>query len=191
MKILIYGAGIVGCTYGWLLSDVGHDVTALVWQEKKQDIEKNGIRIHCSDFRGRKQVRDIVFRPKVIDTLFPDNDFEYIIVSTNNLYLDEILLVLKRSAGKAHILFFQNLWIDDFNKIAKYLNAEQYFFGFPFMVGGGRDENTIYSVVSGLKYSHTPIGELSGEITPRLQKLMEAFEQADLKPIYSLQIGHG
>lgn len=30
MKILIYGAGVVGCTYGWQLSKVGCDVTVLV-----------------------------------------------------------------------------------------------------------------------------------------------------------------
>ena len=29
MKILIYGAGVVGCTYGWQLSKA--DVTLLYW----------------------------------------------------------------------------------------------------------------------------------------------------------------
>lgn len=25
MKILIYGAGVIGCTYGWQLAEAGHD----------------------------------------------------------------------------------------------------------------------------------------------------------------------
>ena len=189
MKILIYGAGIVGSTYGWQLSEAGHDVSVLVRKGKKHGVGENGIAIHCADFRGgRKQMKQIVFRPKVIEELSSQNDFEYIIVSTNSLCLKEVLPVLGQSAGKAHILFFQNMW-NDFDEIANYLSPEQYFFGFPFMVGGGRDDKSIYSAISGLKYSHTPLGELNGEITARVQKIAKALEDANLKPMISTQIG--
>ena len=188
MKILIYGAGIVGCTYGWQLSEAGHDVSVLVRKGKKQQADKNGIAIHCADFRGgQKQIKQIVFRPNVIEELSLQNDFEYIIVSTSNICLKEILPVLSQSAGKAHILFFQNMW-NDFDEIANHLSPEQYFFGFPFMVGGGRDSKCIYSAISGLKYSYTPLGELNGETTARVQKMAKALEEADLKPIISTQI---
>jgi 2-dehydropantoate 2-reductase len=188
MKILIYGAGIIGSTYGWQLSKAGHDVSVLVRQGKKQRIDENGINIHCSDFRsGQKQIEQVVFRPKVIECLTSQNDFEYIIITTNCLHLKEILPVLAESAGKAHILFFQNMW-DDFDEIAKHLSSERYFFGFPFMVGGGRDDKSIYSAISGLKQSSTPLGELNGEVTPRVQKLAKAFEEANLKPQISPQI---
>jgi len=72
MKILIYGAGIVGITYGWQLSKAGHDITIMVRQGKKQFFEKKGIPIHCSDFRsGQKQVEQVVFHPKNISLVFP------------------------------------------------------------------------------------------------------------------------
>jgi 2-dehydropantoate 2-reductase len=188
MKILIYGAGIVGCTYGWQLSEAGHDVSILVRKGNRSQVEESGIAIHCTDFRrGQRQVKQIVFHPKVIEKLSSENDYEYIIVSTNNLNLKEVLPVLGESVGKAHILFFQNIW-DDFDAIASYLSPEQYFFGFPFMVGGGRDNKSIRSAISGLKYSHTPLGELNGEITPRVQKMAKALEEASLKPIISTQI---
>lgn len=188
MKILIYGAGIIGSTYGWLLSQGGHEITVLVRKEKKQYIEDNGINIHCSDFRGKqKNVMQVVFRPNVIDELSPDNDFEYIIVATNCIYIKDILPVLARSAGKAHIVFFQNMW-DDFDEIARHLSSGQYFFGFPFMVGGGRDDKCIYSAISGLSNSNTLLGEANGEITPRVEKLAQAFENVNLKPLISTQI---
>ncbi len=188
MKILIYGAGIIGSTYGWQLSIAGHDITVLVRPEKLQSVTENGINIQCFDFRGgQKQMTQVVFRPKVIDKLLPENDFEYILVATNCIYLKNILPVLKESAGKAHILFFQNMW-DDFEEISNQLFPGQYFFGFPFMVGGGRNERGINCAISGLKYSHTPLGELNGEITPRLQKIAKAMEEANLKPIISNHI---
>lgn len=189
MKILIYGAGIVGTTYGWQLSKAGHEIAVLVRPEKKQAIKEEGIHIHCADFRGgKKEIEDIVFKPDVIDSLSADNNFEYIIVTTNNLHLKEILPVLSKSAGNAHILFFQNMWIDDLDSINKYLSEKQYFFGFPFMVGGGRDAGCIYSAISGLKQSHTPLGEPNGEISERVRKIADAFEDANLKPIIYNQI---
>lgn len=189
MKILIYGAGIVGSTYGWQLSKAGHEITVLVRTEKKQDVKEEGVHIHCSDFRGgQKKIEEVVFKPDVIDSLSIDNNFEYIIVSTNNLHLKEILPILSKSAGNAHILFLQNMWIDDLDSINKYLSGKQYFFGFPFMVGGGRDPDCINSVISGLKQSHTPLGELNGEVSGRVQKIAKAFEDANLKPIIYNQI---
>lgn len=78
MKILIYGAGIVGTTYGWQLSKAGHEIAVLVRPEKKQAIKEEGIHIHCADFRGgKKEIEDIVFKPDVIDSLSADNNFEY------------------------------------------------------------------------------------------------------------------
>lgn len=189
MKILIYGAGIVGCTYGWQLSKAGCDITILVRPNKREIVEQEGIHINCSDFRKeQKRVEDIIFRPKIIDRLSVDNDFEYIVVTTNNLHLAEILPTLKESAGKAHILFFQNMWANDFHEIEKYLSLEQYFFGFPFMVGGGKEINTIHSAISGLKYSHTPLGEIDGTISPRIQKIADTLEKANLKPMIYKQI---
>lgn len=96
MKILIFGAGVIGCTYGWQLTEAGHDISFLVRKGKKKPIEEQGIHIHCTDYRnGGKVKAEIVFRPKVLDILSADNDFEYIIVATNNLHPEEVLSVLK------------------------------------------------------------------------------------------------
>lgn len=188
MKILIYGAGIIGVTYGWQLAEVGHEITVLVRKGQMRHIIENGIHIICQDFRGGSaNVVDTIFRPKAIEELTADNDFEYIIVATNKLQLPEVLPILGKLTGKAHILFFQNNW-DCFDMIAQYLAPKQYFFGFPFMVGGGRDENGIQCVISGMQYSHTPIGEVNGETTPRVRKIVQALDEANLKPVISNQI---
>lgn len=188
MKILIYGAGVIGCTYGWQLAEAGHDITVLVRKGQRQQLDEKGIHIVCQDFRnGQKETIDTIFHPHVIDELDAHNDFEYILVTTNKIQLPDVLPVLGNSAGKAHVLFFQNNW-DCFDEIAYYLKPEQYFFGFPFMVGGGRDEDGIHCVISGMKYSHTPIGEMNGEITPRVRKMVQVLEKAHLKPLISHQI---
>lgn len=187
MKILIYGAGVVGCTYGWQLSKAGCDVAVLVRKEQKELVQKDGIRIICSDFREKtRKDTDIIFKPTVIDELSSNNDFEYIIVSTNKLQLSTILPSLSKSAGKANVVFFQNNW-DVFTEIDKYLKPEQYFFAFPFMVGGGKEDKSIHCAISGLKYSNTPLGEKDGRITPRVEKLFIILDKANLKPQIKVQ----
>lgn len=182
MNILIYGAGVIGCTYGWQLTKAGCNVSFFVRKGKKARLDKEGFKIHCTDYRGKeKHIEELFFHPTIIEELSPKHDFEYIIVTTNNLFIKDILPVLSKSAGNAHILFMQNIW-NDFEEIEKHLRPEQYFFGFPFMAGGGRTENEIQCAISGLKYSHTPLGELNGENTPRLQKIQQALEDAGLKP---------
>lgn len=189
MKILIYGAGVIGCTYGWQLAKAGCDITLLVRENKRQAIEEKGMAICCADFRNAKKViGNIVFRPKVTDSLENDNDFDYIIVTTNTLHLNEVLPVLKQSAGKAHIIFFQNVWFNDIDIINEYLSPGQYFFGFPFMAGGGRDEEKINTIISGSKYSKTMLGEVNGITTPRIQKIADALEKAGMKPFISDRI---
>lgn len=189
MKILIYGAGVIGCTYGWQLAKAGCDISILVRKGKKLEIEEKGINIHCTDLRdGKKNVQNTIFQPKVIDTLSADNDFDYIIVTTNNLNLDDVLMTLKESAGKAHILFFQNMWIDEIEKIKNYLSSDQYFFGFPFMAGGGKNQNGINSIISGSKYSQTMLGEVTGETTPRVQEIASILLKSNMKPFISKDI---
>lgn len=188
MKILIYGAGVVGCTYGWQLSKAGYDITVLVRKGQKEVVQKEGIHITCSDFREKiRKDTDIVFKPTVIDKLLSNNDFEYIIVSTNKLQLSSILPILSKFAGKANVVFFQNNW-DAFTEIDKYLKPEQYFFAFPFMIGGRKDDKSIHCAISGLKYSNTPLGEKDGRITPRVERLFVALDKAGLKPVISNQI---
>ena len=188
MKILIYGAGVVGSTYGWLLHENGNDVTVLVRKEKKVALAGNGIHIVCQDFRNdTKGVSDVVFKPHVIDELPADNDFDYIIVATNKLQLPSVLPALKAGAGKANIVFFQHNW-DAFDEIASYLRPEQYFFGFPFMVGGERNGLEIHSYISGLKYSCTPLGETDGSVTERVKTFAEILKNANLKPYISDRI---
>lgn len=113
MKILIYGAGVVDCTYGWQLSKAGCDVTVLVRKGQKELVQKDGIHIICSDFREktRKDI-DIIFKPTVIDELLLNNDFEYIIVSTNKLQLSTILPTLSKSAGKANVVLYSQRCVD-------------------------------------------------------------------------------
>ena len=56
------------------------------------------------------------------------------------------------------------------------------------MAGGGRNEKGLDTIISGSGYSKTMLGEVPGEITPRVRKIADAMGDAGMKPFISGQI---
>ena len=181
MNILIYGAGVIGTTYGWQLSLTGQNITLLVRKEKLANYQ-NGITIHCQDERvkGSKNVVTI-FRPQVVDSLSPKDDYDLILVGVKSQQLEPVLPILAENAGKADVLFFQNNWWGD-EKIRQHLRPEQYFFGFSRLVGGWRSENAIECIIFNAPGMSTLLGEKDGQGSPRVKQLADILQAAGLKP---------
>lgn len=55
MKILIYGAGVVGCTYGWQLSKAGCDVTVLVRKGQKEFVQRMAFKLSVLTLEGKQE----------------------------------------------------------------------------------------------------------------------------------------
>ncbi|MCM1124586.1 MAG: NAD-binding protein [Eubacterium sp.] len=54
MKLLVYGAGVIGCELAHVLKKGGNDVTLLARGERKDNLEKRGLRSGIpKDFSGR------------------------------------------------------------------------------------------------------------------------------------------
>ena len=45
MKILMLGAGVIGTTYAWQLSNIGHNVMLLVCKPNREKTEREDIQI--------------------------------------------------------------------------------------------------------------------------------------------------
>jgi ketopantoate reductase len=188
VKILILGAGVIGTTYGWQLSNKGHQVTLFVRQENRATIEQAGIHIRYRDQRKKQDTpTDVVYRTSVTDELLPQAGYELIIVSVRAHQLDKVLLLLADNAGKADVLFFGNNWCGD-ERIRKFLPADQYLFGLSRLVGGWRTGNQVECIFFDTPGLETMLGEKDGRVTPRLQGLMDMFQQADLRPAISHDI---
>ena len=181
MHILIIGAGVIGITYGWQFSKAGDHVTFLVRAERKELIESKGLIIHCTDLRT-KDVQEIrqSYRPKVIDHLEGTENYDLIIVAVKRNQLDDILPVLRDNSKQTPVLFFQNNWSGT-DEIHEYLEPDRYLFGFPHMVGGGRSENLINSIIFGGS-SRTVIGEVEGKPSERLASIKKLMLRAGMRP---------
>lgn len=188
MKTLVIGAGVIGATYAWQLSEAGYPVTVMVREGKKDSYEREGIMIRCTDQRGKhNQPSETIFRPTFVEAFTPKDNYDLIIVAVKSNQLDALLPTLYENAGKSHILFFQNNWWGDAH-IKEFLFASQYLFGFPRLVGGWRTGSTVECMISSSPGMSTVIGEVNGTETTRLKQITEMFTRARLKPKVSHDI---
>jgi ketopantoate reductase len=180
MKILVFGAGVIGTTYAWQLSEAGFDVSLLVRKLRLVRYSHSGVTINCTDMRGRrKEFIKTVFRPKTVDRLDVNVKYDLIIMAVKNFQLNDALPYVARYSGNAHILFMGNLW-NEFEMIARHLPSGRYFFGFPAMAGGGRTDNGVNCLL--FKKGNTMLGEPDGKTSQRLLETARILGQAGLQP---------
>lgn len=121
MKILMFGAGVVGTLYGWALSRAGHDVKLLVKPSNRDRFEDGPVKINIIDTRRSSHTRVLdEFSPSLAESFIPSDNYDLIIVTVKHYQTVEALPALKQNAGKGLILFFCNHW-DDPDEIKRQL----------------------------------------------------------------------
>lgn len=175
MKILVFGAGVIGTIYGYILEQSGNDVTHYVRAGKKKSLE-SGICIQLLDGRSQPAKQEaILYKAKIVEDFSPADKYDLVIVSVRHYQLDSVLPILKDRVGDAGVLIFNGNW-DGFRNLDQYLPRSKFILGFP-VAGGGYHAGTLDSA----RLEEIRLGELDGQSTPRLEQLKQMFEGAGLK----------
>ena len=102
MKILVLGAGVLGCNLARNLFRAGKDVTLLARGAWAEEIRKNGLQI-----KDKFSPRMSVSRIPVVTERKPEDGYDVIFVVLRYTQLDSILDTLRESRAK-HIVFVGN-----------------------------------------------------------------------------------
>ena len=102
MKILVFGAGVLGCNLARNLFRAGKDVTLLARGKWAEEIKTNGLRI-----KDKFSPRVSVSRIPVVTALEPEDIYDVIFVVLRYTQLDLILETL-RANGTKNIVFVGN-----------------------------------------------------------------------------------
>lgn len=102
MKILVFGAGVLGCNLARNLFRAGKDTTLLARGNWAEEIQKNGLRI-----KDKFSPRVSVSRIPVVTELKPENQYDVIFVVLRYTQLDAILETLRANQIK-NIVFVGN-----------------------------------------------------------------------------------
>ena len=102
MKILIFGAGVLGCNLARNLFRAGKNVALLARGHWAEEIQKNGLRI-----KDKFSPRVSVSRIPVVTELKPDDLYDVIFVVARYTQLDSIIESLRANRTK-NIVFVGN-----------------------------------------------------------------------------------
>ena len=104
MKILVYGAGVLGCNLARNLFRAGKDVTLLARGKWAEEIKKNGLRI-----KDRFSLRTSVSSIPVVTELAPNDRYDVIFVVLRYTQLDSALETLRANQTKNMVFVGNNV----------------------------------------------------------------------------------
>lgn len=174
MRILIYGAGVIGSIFAGKLFSSGNDVTVLARNEKFNRIKKEGLKLK-NIYTKKLEIYNV----NVIDELHSDDIYDYILVAMQFQQVDNILPILAENKSENIVFFVNNP--SGYDKWKQYL-GKRMLNGFPACGGEIIDGITNYYIVNGLmgKYQITTFGEIDGTHTDRLNSIVKAFKNAGI-----------
>jgi 2-dehydropantoate 2-reductase len=185
-RILIIGAGVNGSAIASVLFQAGVDVTILARDKRFEELSTDGVVIE-NPFTHRRAVTHV----PIIDQLTPDAFYDYVLVVVRKNQVASLLPLLAQNSSP-NIVFMGNNLLGP-GEFVKVLGKERVMMGGVY-AAGKRQGGLIHAIV--IKAAASPMGELDGQITPRLQRLAGIFRQAGFKVelvhnIVDFQLTHG
>ncbi|MEJ8302835.1 ketopantoate reductase family protein [Saccharibacillus sacchari] len=169
MRILIYGAGVLGSVLGQLLMQKKHEITFLARGKRADQLERDGLVI-----RHHFQRKTTTDRPRVIRVLEPNDRYDLIFTVMKYSDIEAVLPVLAANISEHIVMVGNNPNIAATENELRRLSATQKHLAFGFQIGGGmrKDDGTVVSVRFGK--GELIAGGLDGE-PAFLPLLQEAF----------------
>ncbi len=165
MRILVYGAGVIGCELAHALLGAGNDVTLLARGAWKERLETDGLVI-----RHALQLRTTRDRPRVIGALAPEDCYDLIFAVMQFSQMPSILPTLAANQSRYIVLVGNNV---DGAACVEQLSGGAYpkevAFGFQ-GTAGRREDGRVVSLHLGAP--GMTIGALHGELSPTLRDLL-------------------
>ena len=177
MRLLVYGAGVIGSIFAGKLTKNGFNVNILARGNRYSEIVENGIIL-----RNSLSNKLDTIKINAIETLKENDIYDYIIVVVQNNQINDILPILGKNKSKNIVFVVNNpLGYENWINIVGY---ERILIGFP--SAGGERKNGIVSYFIGkgiIKlFQSTTFGELNGKKTERLKKLHSIFKKSGFSP---------
>jgi len=169
MKILIYGAGVIGTLYGARLQESGQIVTLLARGQRLADLRRQGLALGDVVSGNRSTT--------LIDTterLGPEDQYDVVLITVRRDQLASVMPALQANRGVPTMLFMLNNPIGS-SDLVRALGQDRVLLGFP--GAGGTLEGPVvrYALI---RQQPTTLGDLSGRSNERMRSLAAAFKAA-------------
>lgn len=177
LKVLFFGAGVLGSLYAAKFKEAGMDVALVARGKRVEELRENGIVLQ--DFKTEERTTTKI---RVLDGMPEKEYFDVCIVMIQRTHLTEALKDLAKNKKIPTFLFMQNK-VTGPEEMVEALGRDRVMIGHC-NAGGERQGQVVHYMIA----EEMPLGELNGEKTERLERLAEAFKAAGFKNYFSKNI---
>ena len=170
MKILVYGAGVLGCNLARNLFRAGKNVTLLARGKWAEEIRKNGLRI-----KDKFSLCTSVSSIPVVTELAPDAQYDVIFAVLRYTQLDSVLDTLRANRTRNIVFVGNNVQT---RALAAELPDKNVLFAFA-LSAGHREADRVVSI----DLKKITIGQLAGA-APNKQLIEQIFSGTKYKVVY-------
>lgn len=179
MKICILGAGALGCAIGSALIEAGHDIWLLSRSlEHVETMNHHGLRVH--DEAGNRQIA-VKAATKASDV----GPVDLVIVLVKSFHTQEAMAGAMALVGTQTLVLSLQNGLGHEDILAELVGRDRVLAGKTYVGGVLLKAGEIRASITG---KQTYIGELDGQITPRVQAIAEVFKGAGLATTVSNNI---
>ncbi|MCM1100026.1 MAG: methyltransferase domain-containing protein [Clostridium sp.] len=172
MKLLVYGAGVIGCELAHVLKTGGNDVTLLARGDWKDTLERRGLVIR--HYLQRVTTTDKV---KVTGCLNPGDEYDIIFVAMQADQVPDVLSAIAANVSRYVVFIGNNPWAEKTENPVQTGSPVEKEVAFGFMTAGGRRENG--RVVSIHVRAHLTVGGRDGELSDGFREyIVRAFSDS-------------
>lgn len=185
MKILIYGAGVIGSLYAALFGKAGYDVTVYARGRRLENFEKNGLRYFQKNKIHSAKVN-------IIGDVKADDCYDFIFLTVRE---DQVHQALRELSGNSspNIVTMVNT-LEPYSSWEDICGKGRIIPAFPGAGGSFRDD-VLYADLTPRLIQPTTFAEINGEKTERTRKLAEIFRKSKIpyqivKDMHQWQLCH-
>lgn len=172
MKILVFGAGVVGTLYAARLQEAGHQVTVLARDSRLADVRRHGLVLE-DVLTGVRSVTQV----SIVDRLYAEDSYDIALVAVRKDQLSAVMPDLASNKGIPTVLFMLNNPLGS-AKLVDALGTGRVLLGFPGAGGELQGHIVRYAMIA---QQPTTLGEPSGRPTVRLLALAKAFRASGFR----------
>lgn len=170
MRILIYGAGVIGCLYGALLSEAGHFVRILARGKRLESLMLGGLQ-----YRAGQEVKTA--RVTILSRLDTEDAYDFILLTVREDQVNAALEELKANISPTIVTMVNAL--GGYETWERICGAGRILPAFP-GAGGGWEDGVLDAALTPRLVQPTTFGEIGGRTTPRLRQLARLFKSAGI-----------
>ena len=168
MRVLVVGAGAVGGYFGGRMLENGVDVTFLVREKRREQLQRHGLQLES--IHG-----NVVLQPKTILAGEEAGTFDLILLSTKAYHLKTAMNDFRPYVTEGTVILPLLNGILHFGELAEAFGEEKVIGGLCFIESTLDEDGKILQTSS---FHELVFGERSGERTERILKIAEAFQGA-------------